>query len=192
MPAAIGGCRNPVRDRLTRESLRALMHELSRSVGKDGHYCVYLVGGGTAVLEGWRASSVDVDLHAPRDDIFRDVQAIKERLHLNIDLVRPEHFVPPLKGSADRHVFIETVGRVSFYHYDPCAQLLSKIVRGFERDLADARSFIKSGMVNAEQFRRLVRAIPDEAWSKYPRHSPPAVRQAVDEFLAGLDQLPVE
>jgi hypothetical protein len=164
------------------------MHELSRSAGKSGDYRVYLVGGGTAVLEGWRASSLDADLHAPRDDIFRDIQAIKERLRLNIELVRPEHFVPPLEGSADRHVFIETVGRVSFYHYDPCAQLLSKIVRGFERDLADARSFVRSGMVNVEQFRRLVRAIPDEVWSKYPRHSPPAVRQAVDEFLAELDQ----
>ena len=75
-----------MRDRLTRESLRALMRELSRSAGKDGHYSVYLVGGGTAVLEGWRASSVDADLHAPRDDIFRDVQAIKERLRLNIEL----------------------------------------------------------------------------------------------------------
>lgn len=175
-----------MRDRLTRESLRALMHELARSAGKNGHHSVYLVGGGTAVLKGWRGSSVDVDLYAEHDDIFRDVQAIKERLHLNIELVRPEHFVPPLKGSADRHVFIETVGCVSFYHYDPCAQLLSKIVRGFERDLVDARSFISSGMVDAEKFRGLVRAIPDSAWSKYPRHSPGAVRKAVDDFLSGL------
>jgi hypothetical protein len=162
------------------------MHELARSAGKDGHYNVYLVGGGTAVLEGWRASSVDADLYAARDDIFRDVQAIKERLQLNIELVRPEHFVPPLQGSAGRHVFIETVGRVSFYHYDPCAQLLSKIVRGFERDLADARSFVSSGMVDIEQFRGLVRAIPELAWSKYPRHSPVAVRKAVDDFLSGM------
>jgi hypothetical protein len=176
-----------MRDRLTRESLRALMHELARSAGKDGHYSVYLVGGGTAVLAGWRSSSVDADLYAPRDDIFRDVQAIKERLHLNIELVRPEHFVPSLQGSEDRHVFIETIGRVSFYHYDPCAQLLSKIVRGFERDLVDARSFISSAMVDVEQFRMLVQAIPDSAWSKYPRHSPGAVRKAVEDFLSSLD-----
>ncbi len=175
-----------MRGRLTRESLRALMRELARSAGKDGHYSVYMVGGVTAVLEGWRGSSVDADLYAPRDDIFRDVQAIKERLRLNIELVRPEDFVPPLEGSADRHIFIETVGRVSFYHYDPCAQLLSKIVRGFERDLVDARSFVSSGMVDIKQFRRLVRSIPDSAWSKYPRHSPGAVRKAVDEFLSGL------
>jgi hypothetical protein len=175
-----------MRDRLTRESLRALRHELARSAGKDRHYTVYLVGGGTAVLEGWRDSSVDVDLYAPRDDIFHDVQAIKERPRLNIELVRPEHFVPPPEGSADRHVFIETVGRVSFYHYDPYAQLLSRIVRGFERDLVDARSLITSGMVDPKLFRSLVRAIPDSTWSKYPRHSPGAVRKAVDEFLSDV------
>lgn len=67
--------------------------------------------------------------------------------------------------------------------------MLSKIVRGFNRDPADARSFVRSGMVNVELFRELVRAILEEAWSKYPRHSPPAVRQAVDEFQAGLDQM---
>ncbi|HTQ37012.1 MAG TPA: hypothetical protein VMH77_08250, partial [Steroidobacteraceae bacterium] len=93
------------------------MRELARSAGKDRHYRVYLVGGTTAVLQGWRESSVDADLHAEQDDIFRDVQAIKERLRLNIELARPEDFVPPLAGSENRHVFIETVGRVDFYHY---------------------------------------------------------------------------
>jgi ribosome modulation factor len=175
-----------MRDRLTRASLQGLMRELAGSAGKVGHYDVYLVGGGTAVLKGWRESSVDADLYAARDDIFRDVQDIKERLRLNIELVRPEDFVPPLEGSPDRHVFIETVGRVSYYHYDPCSQLLSKVVRGFDRDMSDARAFVSSGMVDAGQFRRLVRAIPDSAWSKYPRHSPAAVREAVDQFLSSL------
>jgi hypothetical protein len=55
-----------MRDRLTRESLRALMHELARSADTDGHYSVYLVGGGTAVLKGWRSSSVDADLYPRR------------------------------------------------------------------------------------------------------------------------------
>jgi hypothetical protein len=186
MPAATGGCGIPVRDRLTRESLRALMQALAKAAGKDRHYSVYLVGGGTAVLKGWRESSIDADLHSPQDDIFRDVQAIKERLRLNIELVRPEDFVPALEGSEERHVFIETVGRVSFFHYDPCAQLLSKVVRGFDRDMADARAFVGSGMVDTERFRSLVRAIPGSAWSKYPRYSPAAVRKAVDDFLSSL------
>jgi len=99
-------------------------------------------------------------------------------------LVRPEDFVPPLEGSGDRHVFIETIGRVSYYHYDPYSQLLSKVVRGFERDMADAMAFVSSGMVDVERFRSLVWAIPDSAWSKYPQFSPGAVREAIDHFLS--------
>jgi hypothetical protein len=175
-----------MRDRLTRESLQALMRELARSAKSQRHYRVYLVGGGTAVLEGWRDSSIDADLYAKQDDIFRDVQNIKERLNLNIEFARPEDFVPPLEGSGTRHVFIETVSRVSFYHYDPYAQLLSKVVRGFARDLVDAKAFVTSGMVDPDQFRKLVQGIPESVYSKYPRLSAGGVRAAVDDFLSSL------
>jgi hypothetical protein len=175
-----------MRDRLTQESLKALMRELARSARPGRDYRVWLVGGGTAVLEGWRESSIDADLVGSPDDIFRDVQALKERLRLNIEFARPEDFVPPLKGSESRHLFIETIGRVSFYHYDPYAQVLSKIVRGFARDIDDAKSFISSGMVEPAALKKLVRAVPASAYSKYPRLSAQAVAAAVDEFLAGL------
>ncbi len=66
---------------------------------------------------------------------------------MNVELARPEHFVPPLAGAADRHVFIATFGAVSFFHYDPYSQLLSKVVRGFRRDIEDAQRFVASGMV---------------------------------------------
>lgn len=166
--------------------MQALMRELARSAKREESYRVYLVGGGTAVLEGWRESSIDADLYATQDDIFRDVQAIKERLRLNIELVRPEDFVPPLAGSEGRHVFIETVGRVTFYHYDPYVQLLSKVVRGFARDLTDAKALVTSGMVQPDRFRQLVEDIPESVYSKYPRLSPQAVRAAVEDFLSGL------
>lgn len=165
------------------------MRELARSAKPKRNYRVYrvyLVGGGTAVLEGWRESSIDADLFTAQDDIFHDVQGIKERLQLNIEFARPEDFVPPLEGSETRHVFIETVGRVSFYHYDPYAQLLSKIVRGFARDLADASALVTSGMVKPDRFRRLVDGIPESAYSKYPRLSAQAVRSAVEDFLSSL------
>jgi hypothetical protein len=99
---------------------------------------------------------------------------------------RRRAFVPPLSGSEDRHVFIEAVGRVSFYHYDPYAQLLSKVVRGFARDLIDAKALVTSGMVDPERFQKLVEDIPEASYSKYPRLSSPAVRAAVEDFLSGL------
>ncbi len=107
-----------------------------------------------------------------------------ERLQLNVKFLRPENFIPALADSDHRHVFIETVERVSFFHYDPYAQLLSKVVRGFRRDMQDAESFLASGMVDAERFRSLIQEIPETAYARYPALSRDAVLEAVDEFLS--------
>ena len=155
-----------MRDELTRDRLRALMEELARTAPRGASYSVYLVGGGTAVCAGWRTSSIDADLFSEEESVFHDIQGIKERLNVNVEFTRPEHFVPALRGSDSRHVFIDTVGRVSYYHYDPYAQVLSKIVRGFERDLDDARHFVRSGMVDLTRLRALVVEIPDSAYAK--------------------------
>ena len=173
-----------MREELTRERLLLLMKELAKTAPRRGRFRVYLVGGGTAVYLGWRRSSVDVDLCADSDAVFRDIQGIKERLNVNIEFARPEDFVPPLKGSADRHVFIDTVGSVTFYHYDPYEQLLSKIARGFQRDMDDAREFLRSGMVDPRKFRSLVAAIPDSAYAKYPNLSRAGVEKATADYLA--------
>lgn len=175
-----------MRGELTRERLQGLMQEIARHAPGRRSYRVYLVGGGTAVFAGWRNSTIDADLHADNEAVFRDIQAIKERLQINVEFVRPEDFVPALAGTEGRHVFLEAVGRVSFYHYDPYAQLLSKIVRGFRKDMQDADSFIASGMVETERFRSLVHDIPEAAYARYPALSHRAVLEAVDGFLAQI------
>ena len=175
-----------MRRELTPGALRELMQELSRTAPPGRSFRVYLVGGGTAVAAGWRNATIDADLYADDEAVFRDVQGIKERLELNIEFARPEHFVPALDGSESRHVLVDRVGGVEFYHYDPYAQLLSKVVRGFRKDLLDAERFLTSGMVDPERFRELVEGIPDSAYARYPNLSRLAVDEAVEEFLSAL------
>jgi hypothetical protein len=160
------------------------MRELARSAPPDQPGRVYLLGGSTAVWIGWRPSTVDVDLHGEPERLFRDIQRVKERLDVNVEFARPEDFVPALSGSNDRHVFIEQIGPVSFFHHDPYAQAFSKIVRGFDRDIADAESYVSSGMVDPALLTRLVHGIPDEAYARYPALSRGAVVGAVDRFIA--------
>lgn len=167
--------------------MKELMGELARAAPAGESFRVYLVGGSTAVLAGWRAATVDADLSADDEAVFRDIQGIKERLDLNIEFARPEHFVPPLAGSAERHVFIDRIRDVEFYHYDPYAQLLSKVVRGFRKDLLDAERFVESEMVEPARFRELVGGIPDAAYARYPSLSRAAVDRAVEDFLASLE-----
>jgi hypothetical protein len=150
---------------------------------RGGPFHVYLVGGGTAVWEGWREASIDADLFSEHEELFGDVQGMKERLNLNIEFARPEHFVPPLPGAQERHIFLETIEPVHFYHYDPYSQLFSKVVRGFTRDLDDARHFLSSGMVEASRFRSLVAEVSYSQFARYPSLSPDGVRQAVEAFL---------
>ena len=172
-----------MREEITKESLVALMKELAWGAPRRGSYRVYFVGGGTAVYLGWRQSSIDVDLCSDHDVVFRNIQHIKERLNINIEFARPEDFVPPLKGTADRHVFIDNIGKVTFFLYDPYAQLLSKVVRGFKRDLDDAKKFIDCGMVDPSKFRSLVAAIPDTMYARYPSLSRNGIDSAVESFL---------
>ena len=171
----------------TRENITAFMKELAKRAPRPGSYKVYLVGGGTAVYMGWRRSSVDVDVYSDEDAVFRDIQEIKEELEINIEFARPEHFVPPLEGSAGRHVFIDMIGAVTFFHYDPYAQFLSKVVRGFKRDLDDARQFVGSGMVDPAKLRSLIADIPDSAFAKYPTLSRVAIGSAVEGFLSTVE-----
>ena len=177
-----------MREELTRERLLLLMKELARTAPRRGSHGVYLVGGGTAVYLGWRHSSIDADLFSERDAVFRDIQGIKERLNVNVDFARPEDFVPPLQETSERHVFIDKIGTVTFYHYDPYAQILAKVVRGFQRDIEDARKFVSSGMVDPARLLTLVEAIPDAAYARYPSLSRTAVGRALTDFLAEISR----
>ena len=176
-----------MRESVTRERLLGFMQCLAEAAPLRRHFRVFVVGGGTAVAQGWRESTIDVDLYADDDAVFRDLQRIKETQQVNVEFVRPEHFVPPLASAAGRHIFIATFGGVSFFHYDPYSQVFSKVVRGFRRDLEDAHHFIDGGLVDAARFRELVDAIPESAFAKYPALSREAVVDAVDTFLDSID-----
>ncbi len=89
------------------------------------------------------------------------------------------------RGLADLANEHTTIEQVSFFHYDPYAQLLSKIVRGFRQDLEDAIHFLDDGLVDIERFRALVHGIPDESYFRYPNLSRETVEAAVQDFLSG-------
>jgi hypothetical protein len=110
------------------------MRELGRSVRVDGR--VYLTGGATAVLYGWRQTTIDVDIKLipDRDEILREIPRLKEALNLNVELAAPSDFIPIPKGWEERSPLIRKEGRLSFHHFDPVAQALSKAERGHDQD----------------------------------------------------------
>ncbi|HEY0390638.1 MAG TPA: hypothetical protein VGC63_02900, partial [Solirubrobacterales bacterium] len=114
--------------------IEQFMRELGRSVRVDGR--VYLTGGATAVLYGWRQTTIDVDIKLipDRDEILREIPRLKEALNLNVELAAPSDFIPIPKGWEERSPLIRKEGRLSFHHFDPVAQALSKAERGHDQD----------------------------------------------------------
>lgn len=171
-----------MRKPLDASGVQKLLRELAAAAPRKGHFRIYLTGGTTAIERGWRPSTLDADLSADNEAVFQDVQRLKETLNLNIEFVKPTDFVPSLKGEAERHVFIKSIGNIDFFHFDPYAQAFSKIVRGFERDLKDADSMVAAGWVNLRELAALVTQIPDKAFQRYPSISKKAVVAAVEMF----------
>lgn len=74
--------------------IERFMRELGRAARTDGH--VYLTGGATAVLEGWRDTTIDMDIKLipDRDELLREIPRLKEELNLNVELAAPSDFIP--------------------------------------------------------------------------------------------------
>jgi hypothetical protein len=164
------------------ERLRRFMKELGSAA--DRNVRLYFTGGATAVLLGWRPSTIDVDvkMEPETDRLFRALPRIKDELQINVELAAPDQFIPEVPGWQERSAFIAQEGRLSFYHYDFYAQALSKIQRGHAQDLADVREMIGRGLVDRDELRRRFEQIEPQLY-RYPAIEPEAFRQALEEAL---------
>ncbi len=162
--------------------LRALARRLGHVA--RGPTRIYLTGGASAVLEGWRGSTADVDLRFEPDvdELLRELPGLKESLDVNIELTSPPDFIPELPGWRERSPLVFREGNVAVHHFDFYSQALSKIERGFDQDLADVEKMMASGLVESARLRELYEAIDPELY-RYPAIDPAAFRQKLDAVL---------
>lgn len=164
------------------EKVRRFMETLGHRSTGPGR--VYLTGGATAVLFGWRAMTVDIDIKLDPEPpgAFEAIVGLKEELDVNVELAAPDQFIPALDGWRERSLFIGTIGPVDFFHYDPAGQALAKIERGHTRDLADVREMIARGLVRRDELSRFFEDLrPDLV--RYPALDPAAFEAKVRAFV---------
>ena len=158
------------------------MEALGREATGEG--TVYLVGGSTAVLYGWRQQTIDVDLKLDPEPagVFGAIRRLKDELAVNVELAAPDDFVPALPGWRERSPYIATYGRVRFHHYDLYGQALAKIERGHTQDADDVRHMLAAGLVDAAQLRRLFDAVEPDL-ERYPAIDAGELRRKLEAAL---------
>ena len=168
-------------------TIRRFMRELGEAADISAQ--VFLTGGATAVLIGWRASTIDVDVKiVPESDrIFRAIPALKERLHLNVELASPDDFIPVPPGWEERSPFIAQEGRLAFHHFDLYAQALAKLERGHTQDVADVHEMLRRELIVTAQARAYFDRLERDLY-RYPAVDPATFRAAVDAALGPADR----
>jgi hypothetical protein len=151
----------------------------------------YICGGATAVLYGWRRSTLDVDVRfdPQRDDVLREIPALKEELELNVELASPADFIPVIDNWESRSTFIAQMGKLSVYHFDVYAQALSKIERGNEQDVQDAMAMVRAGLIDVARLREYYDTVRPMLF-RYPSIDPPSFDRAVEAFLGAFVRRP--
>lgn len=160
----------------------ARVRQFMRFLGEEarGPGCIYLVGGSSAVIVGWRETSVDVDLKMDTEPpgIFEAILRAKEKLDINIELAAPDDFLPPLPKWRERSRHLARYGPIDFFHYDFYAQVLAKIERGHEQDLRDIEAIHRLTLIDPIRLRELFVSI-EPSLIRYPAIDANALRDRV-------------
>ena len=170
-----------MREQADAERIRRLAAELGRVVPPGTK--MYLTGGATAVLEGWRPSTVDVDVRfePDSDEALRRISALKEELAVNVELASPLDFLPELPGWKERSRFRFREGNLEVFDFDLYSQALSKLERGFELDLEDVRNMVLSARIDPERLGELFQMVESELF-RFPAVNPADLRRAVESL----------
>jgi hypothetical protein len=176
-----------MRPNIDPQKIERFMQLLAREARGEG--CIYLTGGASALLIGWRNSTVDIDIRLDPEPpgVFQAIATIKRELNINIELASPQDFLPPLPGWRQRSTFIAKKGKISFYHYDFTAQALSKLSRNFGRDLSDVQAMYEQGLFKLDELRDCLEAIAPEL-IRYPSLDPEILRNRVEDFIRSCEE----
>jgi len=175
-----------MRSEANADKVRRFMEALGRAARGGGR--VYFTGGATAVLMGWRETTVDVDVRFDPEPqgVFEALPRLKDELDLNVELASPADFLPALAEWRERSRFIGAQGGVEFFHYDFRAQALAKIERGHARDLFDVRQMLARGLTGAQELRKAFQEIRS-GLARFPAVDAEEFEARLEEFLSGSE-----
>ena len=163
----------------TAERIRVFLSRLGRVAREPA--TAYLTGGSTAVLLGWRESTIDIDLKLVPDSaaLLRVVPVLKEELEINVELASPDLFIPVPPRWEDRSPWETTEGMLTVRHFDLTAQAMAKLDRGHGPRPRRRPPMLAHGLVERAGLLSFLDAIEEELY-RFPAIDPPSFRRAVE------------
>lgn len=159
------------------------MRAAGRAARQDG--VCYLTGGSSAVLLGWRPTTVDIDVRfePEQDELLRELPRLKRELRINVELASPGEFIPLPSGWEERSQPAGREGPLTFRHFDFYSQALAKLERGHRRDLEDVAAMLDAGLVERDALLRRYEEIEPELY-RFPAISSASFRARVEAAVA--------
>lgn len=169
---------------LNKAKLLDFLTRLGASAKSPG--ACFITGGATAILIGWRETTIDVDLKFDPEPagVFDAIPALKRELAINVELAAPDDFLPPSDRWRERSRYIGTFGPMHVFHYDFVAQALSKIERGHDKDLQDVQEMLRRDLVTVKDLAAHAEAMRP-GLKRYPAVDEESFVRRVKQFIGG-------
>jgi hypothetical protein len=175
-----------MRDETNAKKVQQFMVQMGRKT--KGPCRIYFTGGASAVLEDWRSTTLDIDLHFDPEPkgAFEAIAEIKRSLNINIELAKPSDFIPEIPGWESRSSFVEQVRDAQFFHYDFVSQALSKLERGHEKDLLDVKEMHQRELVDGSRLMEYFEMISPRLL-RFPAIDADSFRKRVETMVEELN-----
>ena len=120
----------------------------------------YLLGGSALSLLGSPRLTADIDYTSDESDplLAQWVEQLADRHELDIEAVPIDEFIPLPLGAESRHRKIGQFNRVSAYIFDPYSIALSKVDRGFDKDIEDIQFLLTHNFIELDRLASMVDA----------------------------------
>jgi hypothetical protein len=144
----------------------------------------YLTGGASALLIGWRDSTLDVDVKFDPEPpgVFDAIAELKRSLQINVELASPDDFIPVTTHWKDQSPLVGQYGDLSVHHFDFTAQALAKIERGHPKDLLDVREMLHRGLTSRPRLAAMLVEIQPSI-RRYPALDEDDFVRRIDAYL---------
>lgn len=129
-----------------------------------------IVGGSGLSLLGNDRPTLDLDYEGEESDI-NELRTLMEKvaleLHIELEAVPLQRFIPIPSGANERHVPIGRFGDLQVLVFDPYSIALSKLDRGFDSDIEDIVFLMRHEFVDSNELAALLSNLTRELAAQY-------------------------